>query len=78
MADPDRGLSEETNFKGTQVLEINRISLAYELTSHKDQTFINKSCFFLVISRNKLILCSFRALFWGGGGGYVWPPWIRP
>ena len=46
MADPDRGLWEGTNCRGTQVLKINRISLAYELASHKDQAFINKSCFF--------------------------------
>ena len=30
---------------------------------------------FLVISRNMLVLCHFRAL-WGAGYDCVWPPWI--
>ena len=43
MADPERGIWEGPNFKQVpEFLNSNLISLAYGLTSTKDQTFINK------------------------------------
>ena len=36
---------------GAQILKINRIPLAYDLTSNKDQTFVNKSCFVFLLYR---------------------------
>ena len=50
---------------GTTILEINRISLAYDLTSNKNQTFIHKSCFVFLLYRG---ICRFCAIFGRFGG----------
>ena len=66
MADPERGLWERSNFKELpQFLKSDRISLAYGLTSNKDQTFINKSCFVFFLYRG---ICRFCAIFGRFGG----------
>ena len=66
MADPERGLWERSNFKELpQFLKSDRISLAYGLTSNKDQTFINKSCFVFFLYRG---ICWFCAIFGSVGG----------
>ena len=63
MADRGRRLWKRSNFKEiSRFLESNRISLVYGLTSNKDQIFMNKVAFFLLISRNVSILCHFRVL----------------
>ena len=64
VADPERGLWERSNFKEVpQFLKGNRISLAYGLTSNKDQTFMEKVVLFSSYIGNMSILCDFRALW---------------
>ena len=47
MADPERGLWERQNFKEVpRYLKSYRISLAYGITSNKDQASMKRSCFF--------------------------------
>ena len=62
MADPEGGLSERSIFfkELPQFLKSNWISLAYGLTSNKDQTSINKSCFVFSLYRGR---CRFCAIF---------------
>ena len=50
MADPERRLSDWSNFKEVpQFLKSNRISLAYGQTSNKDQSFVKKVALFSCI-----------------------------
>ena len=72
MAEQERGLCEGQNFTELpQFLKINRISLAFSLTSNKDQTCMNKSCFVFLLYR---IICRFYAIFGHfGGHGRVLP-----
>ena len=52
MADPERGLWDRRNFKGgPKFLKSNRISIAYDLTSNTDETFMNKSFFAFLLYR---------------------------
>ena len=61
MADPERGLWKGLNFKELhQLLKSNLISPAYGLTLDKDETFINKNCFVLLLYRG---ICRFCAIF---------------
>ena len=47
MADPERGFWKGPNFKQVpQFLKSNRISLAYDITSNKDKTFVVKIALF--------------------------------
>ena len=56
-----RGPCERPNFKQVpQFLKSNRISPDYGLTSNKDQTSINKSCFVFLLYRG---MCRFCAIF---------------
>ena len=56
-------LWECSNFKDVpQFLESSRISLPYCLTRNIEQTFTIKTAFILLISRNVLIMCNFKAL----------------
>ena len=51
--------------RGTQILKINRISLAYDLTSNQDQTFFNKSCFVFLLYRGMCWVCAIFGRFGG-------------
>ena len=70
-----RGLWEWLNLKEVpQFLKSNQISLVFDLTSNKDQTCMNESCFVFLLYRE---ICRFCAIIWRFG---VWPriaPWIR-
>ena len=62
MADPERGLWKQSNFKEVpQFLKSNRISLADCLTSNKDRSFIDKSCFVFFLYQR---IHRFFAVFW--------------
>ena len=62
-----RGPCEGPNFKQVpQFLKSNRISLAYGLTSNKDQIInINKSCFVFLLYRGICRLCDIFGRFGG-------------
>ena len=65
MADLERGLWERSNLKEVpQFLKSNRVSLAYGLTSNKDQTFMNESCFVFFLHQEYIDFVPFLAL-WG-------------
>ena len=71
MADPETGLWEGLNFKEVpQFLKSIQILPAYGLTSNKDQTTINKSCFVFLLYRGIGLFC---AIFGRFGGGGAWP-----
>ena len=73
--------------RGAQILKINRIPLAYDITSNKDQTFVNKSCFVFLLYRG--IYYWFCAIYGRFGGivtfgpfkytpeGHGSPPWVN-
>ena len=79
MADPETGLWEGLNFKEVpQFLKSIQILPAYGLTSNKDQTPINKSCFVFLLYRGISLFCAIFGRFGGGGGhGRVLPRSIR-
>ena len=69
MADPETGLWEGLNFKEVpQFLKSIQILPAYGLTSNKDQTTINKSCFVFLLYRGIGLFCAIFGRFGGGGG----------
>ena len=60
VVDPERGLLEGPNFKEEpQFLKSNRISLVFDLTSNKDHSCMNESCFVFLLYR----ICRFCAIF---------------
>ena len=61
--------------KCTQCLKSNQISLAYDLTSNKDQAFITRLCFVFLLYRGLSDFVPFSGTL--GGDGRVWTSWIR-
>ena len=71
MADPEgRGRKRPNFIEVSQFLKSNWISLAYGLTSNKDQTLENKSCFFRYIEEY-VDFVSFSGTSGGGGDSRV-------
>ena len=67
----ERALGGAKFQRGTQILKINRISLAYNLTSNKKETFTSKSCFVFLLYR---VICWFYAIFGRFGGMVTFGP----
>ena len=66
MSDPETGLWKGPNFKeAPQFLKSNRISFAYGPTSNKDQTFMSKNCFVLLLYRGMRRFCTIFGHFGG-------------
>ena len=71
----ERGLWEGPNFKEAPLfLESNRISLVFGLTSNKDQSYMNESCFVFMLYRK----CRFCAIFGHCVGMAVYCPLDPP